>query len=123
MADEKSDVVTERKSVITKTIRRTYNLGNYQSLDVSVSYTEEVMWPNPVPGDKEGTKKALEVRQNKSNGITNLLLKDFVQTRDDVFGKLEGKHGRSPVEPTVNDGIQKSKEADLAELDELDEVK
>jgi len=64
--------MAERVSKITKTVRRTLNVAPYENLDVSVSFEEEVTWEN------------LKERQEKSNNMTKLLLKDYNKTLRDV---------------------------------------
>ncbi len=53
-----------------------YNVAQYESLEIFVHYEDEIEW--------EGVKE----RQSKSEMIGKLLIKDFNQTRNDVFTEL-----------------------------------
>ena len=67
--------VTEKvkKSVIQKTIRRTFNVAPFENLDVSVSFQEEIEWAN------------MGERRKKSEAVTRALLLDFQQTARTTF--------------------------------------
>jgi hypothetical protein len=88
--------LNKRKSVLTKSIRRTFNLGNFQSLEISLSTQEEVEWTD------------IKEREEKSSKVTKILLKDFEKTKDEVFVQL----GLSEA-VTVTDNLQKSKSDSL----------
>jgi len=76
MADQKETPL--RKSRIQKTITQKFTTGvRYEMLDITVSYDEVIEW------------KDLAERAQKSKNIHNLLLKDFEETRDDVFEQLK----------------------------------
>jgi len=66
----------KRKSKISKSIKRIYNVAQYESLELVVHYEEEVEWSD------------LAERQKKSDNISKLLVNDFKKTRLDVFNEL-----------------------------------
>ena len=69
--------MTEKRiSKITKSIRRVYNVAQYESLEIFVHYEDEIEW------------KDLKERQAKSDSIGKLLMSDFSQTRNEVFTEL-----------------------------------
>lgn len=86
-----------RVSKIQKSIRRVFNVGKYESLEVQVSFEETVDW------------KDLEERQKKSNNITKLLISDFEKTRQEVFdgSKLEEKKSttKSNIKEDANESM------------------
>jgi len=61
-------VANPRKSKIVKTISRKINTAKYETLQVNVSYEEEIEWSN------------IAERAKKSEAITTLLLKDYGKT-------------------------------------------
>ena len=73
----------KRKSVIQKSIKRIYNVAQYESLELIVHYEEEIEWEN--------TKE----RQIKSDNISKLLLNDFKKTRLDVFKELNASERKA----------------------------
>jgi len=68
--------VEPRISKIHKSIRRVFNIGKYESLEIVVSFEETVDW------------QTVADRQKKSDNITKLLLVDFGATKDTVFKEL-----------------------------------
>ena len=66
----------KRISQISKSIRRVYNVGKYESLEVVVGYQETVEW------------ETVDERQKKSDSISELLLKDYAKTKDVVFDRM-----------------------------------
>jgi hypothetical protein len=65
-----------RKTTVVKTITRKYNLGDYENIDISVQHQQEIEWEN------------IDERNKKTNILNVLLLKDFENTRNDIFEKL-----------------------------------
>jgi len=65
-----------RKTLVVKTITRKYNLGNFESIDISISHNQEIEW------------KDQEERSKKSDALTKLLIKDFEKSRDTIFFDL-----------------------------------
>ena len=65
-----------RKSKIVKSIKRIYNVAQYESLELFVSYEDDIEW------------ETLEERQKKSKALGDLLMNDFTKTREDVFVEL-----------------------------------
>lgn len=66
----------KRTSKITKSIKRLYNVAQYESLEIAVNYEDVIEWETP------------QERQTKSANISKLLLKDFEDTRNQVFVEL-----------------------------------
>jgi len=66
----------KRKSKVEKSIKRIYNVAQYESLEVVVHYEEEIEWED------------VAERQKKSDNISKLLLEDFKKTRLQVFQEL-----------------------------------
>ena len=66
----------KRKSKISKSIKRIYNVAQYESLELVVHYEEEIEW------------ETVAERQKKADNISKLLLNDFKKTRLDVFNEL-----------------------------------
>lgn len=67
-----------RKSRIQKTITQKFTTNvRFEMLDITVSYDEVVEWTD------------LKARAEKSKNINKLLLKDFEETRDEVFKQLK----------------------------------
>jgi|ETNvirnome_2_130_1030620.scaffolds.fasta_scaffold19959_2 hypothetical protein len=66
----------KRKSGISKSIKRIYNVAQYESLEVIVHYEDEIEWEN------------VAERQKKSDAISKLLLNDFKKTTLEVFKQL-----------------------------------
>ena len=73
MSEEQS---AERTSVITKSIRRVYNVGKYESCEITTSYEETITWTT------------LSERQAKSKAISSLLISDFAETKGAVFAQM-----------------------------------
>jgi len=73
MSDSDTD---KRKSKVVKSIRRIYNVAQYESLELVLNYEEEIEWAD------------VKERQKKSRNITTLLLNDFKDTRKQVFEEL-----------------------------------
>lgn len=73
----------KRKSKITKSIKRIYNVAQYESLEISVHYEDEIEWETP------------QERQTKSANISTLLLKDFETTRKQVFTELNASEKKA----------------------------
>lgn len=75
---EQKENLQVRKSRIQKTITQKFTTNvRFEMLDITVSYDEEIEW------------KDLKERAQKSKNIHKLLLKDFEETRDDVFDQLK----------------------------------
>jgi len=78
MSEENSKPVVARKSRIQKTITQKFTTSvRYEMLDITVSYDEVIEW------------KDLPERERKSKTMNALLLKDFEETRDEVFEQLQ----------------------------------
>ena len=74
---KKEVVKTPRVSKITKFIERKYRLPHqYEMLTVSLAYEEDVTW------------RGMQERQIKSARMTQTLMKDFEDTRKEVFVQL-----------------------------------
>jgi hypothetical protein len=73
----------KRKSRIEKSIKRIYNVAQYESLEVVVHYEEDVEWAD--------TKE----RQTKSDNISKLLLNDFKKTRLEIFKELNASEKKA----------------------------
>ena len=73
----------KRKSVVHKSIKRLYNVAQYESLELIVHYEEEVEW------------ETLAERQKKADSISKLLLNDFKKTRLDVFNELNASEKKA----------------------------
>jgi hypothetical protein len=83
----------KRKSIIKKRMSRTFNIGDYNSLVVDVSFEDEVEW------------ETLEERNKKSENMTKLLLLDLSSSSKYAFARLGiGEH-----KCTVIDNINKTK--------------
>jgi len=93
-----------RKSKIAKSIRRVYNVGKYESLEISVTYEEDVAW------------EKVQERQDKSQKISNLLLRDFELTRQAAFNN-ENIGNKSLPQKT---NAMKNESVDELGLDSLD---
>ena len=88
MAD-KEELVQEvpvRHSRVRKTIRRIYNIAQYESLEVEVSFDEDIAWSN------------LEERDNKTKNLTKLLICDLYETSLDTMNLLEVDNYRAKLE-------------------------
>ena len=66
----------KRKSKIKKSVKRIYNVAQYESLELVVEYEEDVEWAN------------IEERQSKSDAVAKLLINDFKKTRLQLFKEL-----------------------------------
>jgi len=88
-----------RTSKIIKSVRRVYNVGKYESLEVQVSYEEDVVWTS------------VSERCEKSNSITKLLLADFVSTKETFFNSMQLK--------AVTDKVVKNVVKDNSSLEQL----
>lgn len=75
-----------RVSRITKTIKRTYNVAQYESLEVAVSFDEEVTWSD------------IEERDKKTNNLTKLLICDLYETSLNTMQLLEIDGYRAKLE-------------------------
>ena len=77
MPDEQEANATEpRETDIRLSIRRVYNVGAYESLEVSVESTDRIQWNN------------LKERQAKTENLTKLLVKKFAESKKIVFNGL-----------------------------------
>lgn len=65
-----------KKSIVKKSILRKISTANYESLDISVEIEEEIEWTT------------IEERTNKTQKISQILLKDFVYTYNEVVNKI-----------------------------------
>jgi len=66
-----------RKSTITKSITRKYNVARFETLDVMIQHEHEIEW------DSIATLKS------KSNNITTLIREDFEDTANRVLTELQ----------------------------------
>lgn len=73
MSDEKKIRETE----ITVGIRRAYNVGPYETLEIKVESTDTIQWSD------------MEERIKKTNGLTKLLVKKFEASHETVFKGLD----------------------------------
>ena len=73
----------KRKSKISKSIKRIYNVAQYESLELVVHYEEEIEW------------ETVAERQKKADNISKLLLNDFKKTRLDVFNELNASEKKA----------------------------
>lgn len=101
---------TPRKSKIRKTLTRTFynksiKIPKYESVVVEVSFEEEVEW------------QTIEERQKKSEGITNLLKKDFNETTNNLFVKLQYNKDESPIQKDLEESRQEAQTDTLVEND------
>jgi hypothetical protein len=65
-----------RKSIIKKRIRRNINTAQFEQLEISCEFEEEVEW------------ESIDQRQAKSEKITNLLIMDFQRTLTKAMEEL-----------------------------------
>ena len=80
-----------RKSRVQKTITQKFTTQvRFEMLDITVSYDEEIEW------------RDLEERARKSKNIQSLLLKDFEETRDEVFKQLQVRESVHAYKPDGN---------------------
>jgi len=78
MAEQKE--VNEQKvrvSTISKSVERIFNIAPYESLKVVVGIEEEIEWSD------------IDERKRKTKNWTKLLLNDFNETVEDVFGNQD----------------------------------
>lgn len=61
-----------KKSIVKKSILRKISTANYESLDISVEIEEEIEW------------KTIEERMDKTQKVSQILLKDFINTYNEV---------------------------------------
>ncbi|MBT6049601.1 hypothetical protein HN803_03165 [candidate division WWE3 bacterium] len=73
----------KRKSKVSKSIKRIYNVAQYESLELVVHYEEEIEW------------ETVAERQKKADNISKLLLNDFKKTRLDVFNELNASEKKA----------------------------
>jgi len=73
----------KRKSKVSKSIKRIYNVAQYESLELIVHYEEEIEW------------ETVAERQKKADNISKLLLNDFKKTRLDVFTELNASEKKA----------------------------
>ncbi len=97
--------MAERVSKITKTVRRTLNVAPYENVDVSVSFEEEVTWEN------------LKERQEKSNNMTKLLLKDYNKTLRDVCQNMGVKIKGTNADKVESVNLDEKQEVSEKEFD------
>ena len=94
----------KRKSVVHKSIKRLYNVAQYESLELIVHYEEEIEWAD--------TKE----RQMKSENVSKLLLNDFKKTRLEVFKELNASEKKA----YFKNALQSI--GDVSEEDVLDQI-
>lgn len=66
-----------RETDITVGIRRAYNVGPYETLEIKVETTDTIQWSD------------IEERVKKTNGLTKLLVKKFEKSHETVFKGLD----------------------------------
>lgn len=66
-----------RETDITVGIRRAYNVGPYETLEIKVESTDTIQW------------KDMDERIKKTNGLTKLLIKKFEASHETVFKGLD----------------------------------
>ena len=101
MSEEKE----KRKSKISKSVRRIYNVAQYESLELVINYEEEIDWDT------------IKERQQKSKNITSLLLDDFKNTRKEVFEELNESEKKAYFKNAL-----KSMKATEDELENFDTI-
>lgn len=108
MAENTGHKDDPRETEVNLGIRRVYNIGSYESLEVKVETTDKITW------------NTIEEREKKTENLTKILVKKFVNSKDIVFKgvKADEKHGtyKGDAAPATN---TKSK-GNSDELDELD---
>lgn len=66
-----------RETDITVAIRRAYNVGPFETLEIKVETTDTIQWTS------------IEDRIKKTNGLTKLLVKKFEKSHETVFKGLD----------------------------------
>ena len=66
-----------KETEITVGIRRAYNVGPYETLEIKVESTDTIRW------------QELDERIKKTNGLTKLLVKKFEASHETVFKGLD----------------------------------
>jgi len=70
----------EKKAIetdVTVGIRRAYNVGAYETLEIKIETTDTIKW------------NTIEERVKKTNGLAKLLVKKFENTHETVFNGLD----------------------------------
>jgi hypothetical protein len=97
MADEIKSSISERNTKVIKGIERTLNTGKYESIRISVSFEEEIVWTT------------LDERQKKIDAISKHVINDFQKTKSEVcqsLGLEEKKaFGNNKEDTVVDNGI------------------
>ena len=73
----------KRKTKVTKSIKRIYNVAQFESLVIEVTQEDEIEW------------ETLEERQSKCGSMTQLLVDDFGSTRRDVMTELNASENKA----------------------------
>jgi len=66
-----------RETDVTVGIRRAYNVGPYETLEIKVETVDTIQWTD------------IDERVKKTNGLTKLLVKKFEKSHETVFKGLD----------------------------------
>ena len=92
----------KRKSIIKKKIGRKIQTKIYESLDVNVEIEEEIEWSD------------LKERQQKTDGISKILIKDYKETMTQVLKDLK----LSQIKATVTSDSKESSNELIKKVEE-----
>ncbi|HUS49890.1 MAG TPA: hypothetical protein VMZ91_06975 [Candidatus Paceibacterota bacterium] len=92
----------KRKSIIRKKIGRKIQTKMYESLDVNVEIEEEIEWSD------------LKERQQKTDGISKILIKDYKKTMTQVLEDLK----LSQIKATVTSDSKESSNELIKKVEE-----
>lgn len=76
-ASNKEEEKPIRETDITVGIRRAYNVGPYETLEIKVETTDKIRW------------QSVDERVSKTNGLTKLLVRKFEKSHETVFKGMD----------------------------------
>lgn len=107
MAENTGEKSAPRETEVCLGIRRVYNVGSYESLEIKVETTDKITW------------NTIKEREQKTENLTKILVKKFANSKDVIFKgvKADEKHATykgdsAPAAQTTSGNSD--------ELDELD---
>lgn len=96
-----------RKSYIRKSVTRKYNTAKYETMDITVDHEHEIEW------------SSIEELMKKSNNLTSIVVKDFLQTEEAIFKQI-GIKSYAAITDVVDLPTKKLSPEEKKDLDKLD---
>ena len=105
-----SDNAETRETEINLGIRRVYNIGSYESLEIKVETTDKITW------------STIAEREKKTENLTKILVKKFANSKDIVFKGVQADEKHASYKGSNAGGASQDSAPKSSNSDELDEL-